>query len=172
MILRNRTHLDTSVLQAMCLEAVAGWPTDGLNVWVRYSRGADFSGVCYYKTGRVFINLGRHLKYPYQLRTHLARARSGRNCWWREMYTLEIGDAYQLVLFIYLHEFYHWLVRRARRNTRQKEGMCDRFAARVIVDRWGGVVRDGEGRVIGREEWDFQDLEGFVWAARQRAVAV
>lgn len=171
MILRNRTHLDTDRLLAMCRDAVAGWPTDGLCVWVRYSRGADFSGVCYYQTGRIFINLGRHLMYPYLLRTHLARAQSGRNSWWRDLYTLEIADAGQLALFIYLHEFYHWLVRRARRNTRQKEGMCDRFAARVLVDRWGAVVRDGEGRLVDRGAWDFQDLEGFVAAARVRRAA-
>lgn len=166
MILRNRTHLDSSRLLALFRESCGGWPLDGLKVWVRYSRGADFSGACYYATGRIFINLGRANRYPYLLRTHIARARSDARCWWRELYTLELPDAYQLVQFVFLHEFYHWLVRKARRNTRQKEGMCDRFATRALVDRWGTVVRDSAGLPVSRKAWDFQDLDGFVEPAR------
>ena len=70
-----------------------------------------------------------------------------------------------------MHEFYHLLVKRARRNIRQKESMCDRFAARYLVDGFGAVVRD-EGRdLVPRKVWDFQDLDGFVAAARTRRAA-
>src|SRR5437762_582497 len=109
----------------MCSSAVVAWPHEGLKVLVRYSRGADFSGACYYGTGRIFVNLGQANAYPYALRTHIARARSGDGYWTRELYTITLADPYLLVLFIFLHEFYHWLVKRAGRNTRQKEGMCD-----------------------------------------------
>lgn len=162
----NRTQLDTARLKEMILCATTSWPDEGLTVFIRYSRGAEFSGTCYYKDNRIYVNLGRQNAYPYRLRTHIARARSNRRGWWREAYSLEMADAYQLVLFVFLHEFYHWLVRRARRNTRQKEARCDRFAARVLVDCYGTVVRDSQGGLAQREEWDFQDLEGFVAAAR------
>jgi len=135
-------------------------------VRVRYSRGADFSGTCIYTGRRVFINLGRHVRYPYELRTNLARARMRGRCWRREVFVLDIADAYQLALFIFLHELYHLLVKRAGRNTRQKESRCDRFAARTLVDRFGAKVFTSSGQSAPREEWDFQDLEGFVARAR------
>jgi len=166
-VFRNRTELDSGRLRAMFMEAVAGWPVDGLSVLVRYSRGADFSGACYYKSGRIFVNLGRHNSYPYCLATYVAVARSTAFGWKRSAYSLELADPYQLALFIFLHEFYHWLVKRAGRNTRQKEGMCDRFAARILVDRWGAALTDGGGRAACRGDWDFQDLEGFVGEARR-----
>ena len=69
------------------------------------------------------------------------------------------ADPYQVVLFVYLHECFHLLVKRARRNTRQKESMCDRYAARYLVDRFGAVVRDEKGRLVPRDVWEFQDLD-------------
>ena len=44
MRLHNTTHLDTDRLKAMMFAAIDGWPRDGLDVRVRYSRGAEFSG--------------------------------------------------------------------------------------------------------------------------------
>ena len=69
----------------------------------------------------------------------------------------------------FLHGLYHWLIRKARRNMRQKEAMCDRFAARHLVDRFGATVRDDRGRPVPRSEWDFQDVDGFVAAVRMRS---
>lgn len=150
----------------MFSEAVSEWPHDGAQVFVRYSRGSDFSGTCYYDSDRIFVNLGRHNQYPYALKINVARPQSNRTHWWRELYTLHVESAEQLALFIFLHEFYHRLVKRARRNVRQKEARCDRFATRVLVDQYGLVVRDSHGRLVPRENWDFQDLDGFVAAAR------
>jgi len=164
---RNSTHLDTALVRSMIDDAVAGWPCEKLTVRVRHSRGADFSGTCYYATNRIFVNLGRHNRYPYKLLTHIARPRSNRTHWWRELYSVDIAGPEQLVLFVFLHEFYHWLVKQARRNVRQKEARCDRFATRVLVDSYGAAVRDTRGRIVAREAWDFQDLEGFVAAARR-----
>lgn len=166
MRLHNTTHLDTDRLKGMILAAIDGWPRGGLDVRVRYSRGAEFSGTCYYRTARININLGRTNVYPYLVRAGIARAWSNRRSWGREIYSVPVADAYQLALFIFLHEFYHWLVKKARRNTRQKEARCDRFATRVLVNHYGAVVRDSSDRPVPREAWDFQDLEGFVSAAR------
>ena len=166
---RNTTHLDSRQLETMFLRSIEGWPHDGLMVFVRYSRGAEFSGTCYYASDRIFVNLGRSNRYPYRIGTHIARPQSNRTHWWRESYSVEAASDGELVLFVFLHEFYHRLVKRARRNVRQKEARCDRFAARVLVDWCGAVVRDSNGSPVDREAWDFQDLDGFVSAARGSA---
>ena len=162
----NRTGLDSDELRAMMLAAVDGWPVRRLRVHIRYSRGADFSGTCYYKRNLIYVNLGAHVRYPYGVRTSIARARSNARAWWKPVYKLELPDAQRLVLFVFLHEFYHWLVHKARRNPRQKESMCDRFATRILVDRFGARVHDDKGRSVPREAWDIQDLDRFVAAAR------
>jgi hypothetical protein len=165
-LFHNSTHLDSRRLEGIIRHAARDWPLNGLEVVVRNSRKSDFSGTCFYKTGRIYVNLGTHNRYPYLLRTNIARAKSDKRRWWREVYTLQIQDATQLVLFVFMHELYHWLVKKARRNTRQKEARCDRFATRTLVDGFGLTVRDMEGRLVHRDQWDFQDLDGFVAASR------
>ncbi len=162
---RNTTALDSDRLEWTFRRHAEPWPHDRLSVWVRYSRGAEFSGTCHYARHQVYINLGRHNRYPYAIRTHIARAQSNRRYWWKELYTVGAADAYQLALFVFLHEYYHWLIKRARRNTRQKESMCDRFATRVLVDAYGAVVTDESGQPVPREAWDFQRLNRFVAGA-------
>ncbi len=169
--LQNRTDLDDERLRAMCAAAVRSWRTGQLKVCVRYSRGADFSGSCYYNEGRIFVNLGRHLQFPYRMGTHIARAVTGRDGWWKPIYTVDLANGYQVVLFVFLHECFHWLVKRARRNPRQKESMCDRFATRLLVDGYGVTVRDPDSRPVPREAWDFQDVEGFISVLRRKRPA-
>ena len=158
----NTTALDDGVLLGMFDDGLSGWSVDTITLRVRYSRSADFSGTCFYADRRIHVNLGRHVGYPYLMKTHLARTRTIGRRWYKPLYTLELHDAYELALFIFMHEFYHLLVKTARRNTRQKESMCDRFAARHLVERFGRAVRDPAGRSVPREAWDFQDLDGFV----------
>jgi hypothetical protein len=165
---RNSTELESAILLARCREATSGWAVRALTVRVRYSRGADFSGTCFYADRRIFVNLGRHVRFPYAMQTNLGRAKDHGRYWTRPVYFVEMDEGYDLVLFIFLHELYHLLIRIARRNPRQKESMCDRFAARYLVDRYQARVRTKEGRRVPREEWDFQDLDGFVAAARAR----
>lgn len=167
MALRNRTELNTGRLESLILRYDRTWACGRLAVSVRYSRGADFSGTCIYAKRRIHVNIGRHVAFPYRMSTCVARARSDGTFWWKDEYFMELADAYQLVLFVFLHELYHWLVKKAGHNPRQKESMCDRFAARVLADECGCVVRDSRGRRVRRESWDFQDLEGFVAAARR-----
>lgn len=170
---RNLTHLDDKRLHALFVRFTRPYRHDDLDVRVRYSRGADFSGTCFYREKRIHINLGRQNRYPYPMNTHIARARSDKRRWWRELYSITLADAYQLALFVYLHELYHHLVKLAGRNTRQKEGMCDRFATRVLVDHFGCPLRDRAGRAVDRTVWDFKDLDRFVsvapWGAKAKA---
>jgi len=164
---RNSTQLDSARLEALFRRCAAPWPLDGLDVRVRYTRSTPFSGVCFYRTGRIHVNVGRRVRYPYRLRTHVARPRTTRRGWWRPLYVLELRDPYQLATFIFLHELYHWLIRKARRNVRQKEGRCDRFAARGVIRAFGLTMLDECRRPAAAEEWDFQDLDGFVAAAQR-----
>ncbi len=166
----NTTHLSDQRLRAYCDDAVHGWAVGRLRVRFRYSRGADFSGTCFYTSQRIFVNIGRHVTYPYRMATHVGRARTVGRRWYKPACIMQMGNAYHLAMFIFMHELYHLLVKRARRNTRQKESMCDRFAARLMVDRFGLYVRTEQGVPIPRDVWDFQDLEGFVAAARDRRV--
>ena len=162
----NSAGLPDEPLRSLCVEAAAPWAIAPVTLRVRFSRGADFSGTCFYADRRVYVNLGRHVVYPYLIQTNLAKARTAGRCWYRPIYTLEVADACQLAWFIFLHELYHLLIKRARRNTRQKEAMCDRFAARRLVERFGRPVRTRNGRPVPRGLWDFQDLDAFVDAAR------
>ncbi len=165
MKLRNTTSLDSDRLERMFRRHAEPWPNDRLSVWVRYSRGAEFSGTCYYGRHQIYVNIGRQNRYPYAIRTHIARSQSNRRYWWKEIYTVEATDGCQLALFVFLHEYFHWLIKRARRNTRQKESMCDRFATRILVEGYGAAVRDEAGSPVAREDWDFQDLDRFVAGA-------
>jgi len=158
----NSTELSDAKLRTMCLEALNGWNVGRPSVRVRYSRGADFSGTCIYADRRIYINLGRHLVYPYGMKTNLAKVKTTGRGWRRPVYLVELKTAYHLAVFIFLHEIYHLLVYRAGRNTRQKESMCDRFAARYLVDHLGAAIRTERGERVPREQWDFQDLDGFV----------
>lgn len=169
MILRNTTSLSTSGLLALFCRHTTEYGHDGLRVFVRHTRTAPFSGMCYYREARIVLNIGRAVRYPYRLTTCIARAESDARSWWRELYTVDVADAERLALFVFLHEFYHWLVFRARRNPRQKESRCDRFAVRALVDHHGAIVRGRDDRPIERSAWDFQDLEGFVWRAGRAA---
>lgn len=158
----NRTSLDSMTLMRMFTEVMSAWPIERLDVRVRYSRSSDFSGTLFYRTERVLVNLGRHLTYPYPMETYIARAVTIRKSWWKPLHTIELADGYQVALFVFLHECYHWLIKRADRNIRQKESMCDRFAARTLVDLYGAQIYDPQGEPVPREEWDFQDLDRFV----------
>lgn len=162
---QNTTELDDDRLRSMFLRHTAPYRHDKLTVRVRYSRSADFSGTCYYRDARIHVNLGRLVEYPYTLGTHVAKSVRTATGWRREIYRLTLNDAYQLALFVYLHELYHHLVKQAGRSPRRKEAMCDRFATRVLVDHYGAALRRQSGRRIRRETWDFKDLHAFVAAA-------
>jgi len=168
----NSTSLSSARLYDLFERYVRPYRHDALSVTVRYSRGADFSGTCYYADARIFVNLGPKNRYPYALATNLAKARTTRAGWRREIYVLTVPSAYELVLFVFLHELYHYLVKTAGRSPGRKEGMCDRFAARALIDDFGCTLRRAAGGgQPSREAWDFQDLDAFVAGARRPEVA-
>jgi len=105
------------------------------------------------------------------MKTNLAKVQTTRRGWRRPVYLVELKTAYHLAVFIFMHEIYHLLVYRAGRNTRQKESMCDRFAARYLVDQLGAAIRTERGERVPREQWDFQDLDGFVAGGHLRRSA-
>lgn len=164
----NSTELSSRVLERGCNECIEGWNVGTILLRIRYSRGADFSGTCFYDQRKIYINLGKHLVYPYPMNTHLARSVTIGRRWFKPIYRINIENGIQLAMFIFMHELYHLLVRRAGRNTRQKESMCDRFAARYLVDRFGVSIVTNKGKSVSRSDWDFQNVDGFVSAARRK----
>lgn len=168
---KNSTPLSDLRLVVLFEQALWGWNVGDISVRVRHTRSTDFSGTIFYADKRIYVNLGRNLTFPYRMETNLGRAKTMGRIWRRPLVLVEIKDAYQLALFIFLHEVYHLLVKRAGRNTRQKESMCDRFAAKYLVDNFRVSILDKKGNRVPRGEWDFQDLDGFVARARdQRAM--
>lgn len=167
----NATALDSVRLYELFVRHTRPWRHDRLTVRVRYSRRTPFSGACCYRSSRIFVNIGPRNRYPFTLGTYVARARSYGSHWRREVYRLTLADAYQLALFVYLHELYHYLVKAAGRCVRRKEAMCDRFAARALVDHCGARLCDARGRSVPRPSWDFQDLDRFVAAAPRETEA-
>lgn len=164
---RNDTLLKTERLRELVLRHTLPYPHGGLQVHIRPSRKAAFSGTCYYLEGRIFVNIGPQNRYPYRFATLLAKAQSHTCGWWREAYYITVANAYELSLFVYLHELFHYLVKLAERSPKRKEGMCDRFAALVLADEYGCPVTRGDGSAAPRDNWDFQDLHAFVAKARK-----
>lgn len=158
----NDTKLSTDRMKSMFLRATEQWMSCGLKVTVRYSRGAVYSGTFDFNPTRIYINLGKRNRYPMRLETSVARAKTIGQSWWKPTYHINVADAYQLAAFVFLHEFYHYLIHRAGRNPRRKEAMCDRFAVRYLVDHCRETVCDTAGRPVPRAMWLFQDLDNFV----------
>lgn len=171
----NHTDLVTERLEGMFRRAAAGWVAGKVKVVVRYSRGAVYSGTFASDPPRIYINLGEPNRYPLRIDTAVARAKTVGRSWWKPTYYLKVADPYQLALFVFLHEFYHCLIHRAKRNSRRKEAMCDRFAVRYLVDHCRLKVYDTAGRNVARAAWLFQNLDDFVTcpktAARQPRAA-
>src|SRR3989338_7460734 len=90
----NSTELSGAKLETMYLDSLNGWSVGRLSVRIRYSRGADFSGTCIYADRRIYINLGRHLVYPYGMKTNLAKVKTIGRGWRRPIYVVELKNAY------------------------------------------------------------------------------
>ncbi len=148
------------------------WRTDGLITRVRYSRGAPFSGTCYYRDDRVYINLGRDNAYPFRFATSVAPTVGVARGWRRPLLYLTVPDAERLALFVFLHELYHWLAYRAGRSPRWKETQCDRFAARVLVDEHQCRMDDEKGAPVARSAWDIGDPIGLILRGPKSAAIV
>jgi hypothetical protein len=166
----NNTKLDTGRIEAMFLRATEQWVAPSLKVTVRYSRGAVYSGTFASKFPRIYINLLDRNRYPLRIETGIAKAHSLGEAWWKPSYHITAENDYQVALFVFLHEFYHYLIHRARRNSHRKEAMCDRFAVRYLFNHCRLTVFDSAGNPVPRNTWLFQDLDAFV-ATRKTVTA-
>jgi hypothetical protein len=158
----NHTEFDARRIEVMFLRATQQWAAPKLRVTVRYSRGAIYSGTFASNPPRIFVNLHPRNRYPLRIETGIARAKSFGRSWWKPSYHVKAENPYQLALFVFMHEFYHYLIHRARRNSHRKEAMCDRFAVRYLNNHCRLAVYDSSGNPIARTGWLFQDLDGFV----------
>ncbi|MFA5864920.1 MAG: hypothetical protein WC975_09560 [Phycisphaerae bacterium] len=158
----NHTELETERLEAMFLRAAETWSAPMLKVTIRYSRGAIYSGTFASKSPRIYVNLGQRNRYPMKIETGIAKARSFGPSWWKPSYHIKAENPYQVALFVFLHEFYHYLIHRARRNSHRKEAMCDRFAIRYLTNHCRLTVFDSNNNPVPRSAWLFQDLDEFV----------
>ncbi len=164
----NRTELDSRKIEAMLLRATTGWDVPKLRVTIRYSRTTKYSGTFMSNPPRIYVNIGKHNRYPMKIETSIARAKSIGRYWWKPAYHIRVETPYQLVLFVFLHEFYHYLIHRARRNPYRKEAMCDRFAVKYLIEHCKLKVYDSSNTPIKKSIWLFQDLEEFVTNARTK----
>jgi hypothetical protein len=162
MQISNKTELETRRLQNMFLLATDGWQAPELKVSVRYSQGAIYSGTFASPPSRIFVNLGRENQYPMKIETGIAKAWNCGLSWWKPSYYIEVENEYQLALFVFLHEFYHYLIHQASRNGLRKEAMCDRFAVRYLNEHCRLTVYDVNHQPVPESAWLFQDLDGFV----------
>jgi len=169
MELVNRTELDGGVLAGLFRAAAAGWDERDLRVEVRYSRSRVYSGTFMFRPPRIYVNLGRRNRYPLRVGTGIARGRARGRRWSKPVYSVWLTGPEMLALFIFLHEFYHYLIQRAGRNTRCKEAMCDRFAVRYLAETFALTVLDPRGRPVPPAEWLIQDLDHFVLRSRAPA---
>lgn len=162
----NKTELDSKKIVSMILKATNSWQTPRLKVTIRYSRGAKYSGTYIANPPRIYVNIAKNNRYPMKLETSIAKAQTIGRYWWKPIYHIRLENPYQLVLFVFMHEFYHYLIHRARKNSHRKEAMCDRFAIKYLVENYKLKVYDSKNTPVEKEKWLFQDLEGFVRNAR------
>ena len=132
---KNTTTLDSNLLRETGESAVAGWPTDPLVVRVRWSRGAEFSGTCVYATHRLYINLGRHLQYPYRMETHCARGRKAWGRYYKPRSFLELCDEHGLYVVDEANVESHALMQTLSKDPRFEHAILDRILRMVRRDR-------------------------------------
>lgn len=165
----NHTEFDTRRIEVMFRRATEQWVAPKLKVVVRYSRGAIYSGTFASHPPRIYVNIHPKNRYPLKIETGIAKSKTLGDFWWKPSYHIKAENPYHVALFVFLHEFYHYLVHRARRNSHRKEAMCDRFAVRYLTNHCRLAVYDMNNNPVPRSVWLFQDLDGFV-ANRQTRV--
>ncbi|MCA9242766.1 MAG: hypothetical protein KDA32_02335 [Phycisphaerales bacterium] len=169
---RNSTACDSVRLHALFAWHARRWRTDGLVTRVRFSRGAPFSGTCYYRDSLIYVNIGRENPYPFRFAISAAPTERHSRGWRRPLLYLTVPDAERLALFVFLHELYHWLAFRVGRSPRWKEALCDRFATLALVDDHNCKLTDAKGGVVSREAWDIGDPVGLLLRGPQSGAVV
>ena len=120
----NSTDIGTEIIE----KHAAKYETENLRTYLRHIReGAQtpYSGVCYYKEGRIRVSINPRNLYPVPIRVGSPFDASK----WRHYM---MGSAEQLAEFIFLHELSHYLDYRNGIPVRCKQTKSDMFALKKM----------------------------------------
>ena len=120
----NSTDIDSGLLHGY----VRDHDTCSLRVHIRDVRkGArtPYSGVCYYKEHRIRVSINSRNRYPVRVRTGSPFDRRS----WR-YYDMDSSE--ELMSFVFLHEFSHYLDYRNGIPVRCKQTKADNYALKVM----------------------------------------
>ena len=120
----NATDIDASMLDGLVRE----YDTGNLRTYVRHTRKdaeTPYSGVCYYKKGRIRVSVNPKNLYPVPVRIG-SPFDSGS---WNHYMMKSPED---LMCFVFLHELSHYLDYRNAIPVRCKQTKADMFALRKM----------------------------------------
>jgi hypothetical protein len=124
MELINQTSRDMDFLQ----DYVKEYDTEGLRVYMKdIKAGArvPYSGVCYYKKGRIRVSINPKNRYPLTLRVG---SPFNKESWkYYQMKTYE-----DIASFVFLHELSHYLDYKNNVPVRCKQTKSDNFALKKM----------------------------------------
>lgn len=116
----NSTQMDAGMLTHLVRE----YDTSDLTVYlkdIRAGSDAPYSGVCYYKLGKIRVSVNSRNLYPVPIRVGSPFDRSS---WAYYM----MRSAEELMHFVFLHEISHYLDYRNGLSVRCKQTKADLFA--------------------------------------------
>lgn len=116
----NTTSIDAGVLE----EYAGGCDTQNLRVFIKDTRKgsyAPYSGVCYYREGRIRVSVNPRNLYPVPVRVGSPFRASS----WNHYFMKTPED---LMSFVFLHELSHYLDFRNGIPVRCKQTKADMFA--------------------------------------------
>lgn len=117
---------DTGINVEKLNEFAGGHNTENLLVFVKCTKNnakIPYSGVCYYKDNRIRISINPKNRYPIRIRVG---SPFDKNSW--NYYPMK--SANDLINFVFLHEFSHYLDYRNGIPVRCKQTKADKFALR------------------------------------------
>ncbi len=120
----NDTGIDAGKLN----EFVKEHDTSNLLVLIKHTRKSSkipYGGVCYYRDNRIRISINPKNRYPIKIRVG---SPFDKNSW--NYYPMK--SANDLINFVFLHEFSHYLDYRNGIPVRCKQTKADKFALRKM----------------------------------------
>jgi len=120
----NNTLMDASMLPYLVRE----YDTDDVTVYLKNIRAgatAPYSGVCYYRIGRIRVSINLGNLYPVPVRVG---SPFDRGSW--QYYLMRSPE--ELMHFVFLHEISHYLDYRQGVPVRCKQTKADMFALKKL----------------------------------------
>jgi hypothetical protein len=120
----NNTSMDASMLGVLVRE----YDTENVTVYLKNTRAGSqtpYSGVCYYKLGKIRVSVNPRNLYPVPIRVGSPFDRSS----W-EYYMMKTPE--ELMHFVFLHEISHYLDYRNGIPVRCKQTKADTFALKKL----------------------------------------